>query len=403
MGNLNVVRVKALKEPSRYSDGGGLLLVVRKSGAKSWLWRGQANGKRRDIGLGTYPDVSLAEARDKAAATRKQMRAGDDPVEVKRAAKKAAATIPTFRAAAEAVHTERKGDWRNDKHKSQWINTLTTYAFPAIGDRPIDKVTSGDVRDLMVPIWQNKPETARRVLQRIGKVLDWGYAKGYCAGEAPIRSIRAGLNRQTKRPDHFASLPHDQVAALMTKLFESDTAGRLVMRFLILTAARSGEVRGATWEEISDGVWTVPAERMKAHREHVVPLSAAAAAVLETARKLQKGKQGEPIFPGLRDQPLSDMTLTKVLRTAIGGGWTVHGFRSSFRDWAAEKTLFPREVAEVALAHTNPDKTEASYRRTNYLEKRRDLMKQWADYIGTSNVPGSLPVTHSPAAARPST
>lgn len=388
MGNLTVVRVKALKEPGRYSDGDGLLLVVRESGAKSWLWRGQANGKRRDIGLGTYPDVSLAEARDKAAATRKQMRAGDDPVEAKRAAKKAAATIPTFRAAAGMVHAEREGDWRNDKHKAQWINTLTTHAFPAIGDRPIDKVTSGEVRDLLVPIWQGKPETAKRVLQRIGKVLDWGYAKGYCGGEAPIRSIRAGLNRQTKKPEHFASLPHEQVAALMVKLATNDTVGRLALRFLILTAARSGEVRHAVWEEIDGDLWTIPGERMKAKKQHVVPLSAAAAAVLDTARKLQKGKKGEPIFPGMRDQPLSDMTLTKVLRTAIDGDWTVHGFRSSFRDWAAEKTSFPREVAETALAHTNPDKTEASYRRTNYLEKRQDMMKQWADYVTANQTTG---------------
>lgn len=386
MGSLTVVRVKALKEAGRYSDGNGLLLVVRESGAKSWLWRGQANGRRRDIGLGTYPEVSLAEARDKAAVTRKQMRAGDDPVEAKRAAKKATATIPTFRAAAEQVHAEREGDWRNNKHKAQWINTLATYAFPAIGNQPIDRVTSGDVHGLVLQIWQSKPETARRVLQRIGKVLDWGFAKGYCAGEAPLRSIRAGLNRQTRRPKHFASLPHEEVAALVTKLAASDTAGRLALRFLILTAARSGEVRGATWDEISDGIWTIPASRMKAQKEHVVPLSDAAAKVLETASRLQKGQKREPIFPGMRNQPLSDMTLTKVLRTASGGNWTVHGFRSSFRDWAAEKTLFPREVAETALAHTNPDKSEAPYRRTNYLEKRRDLMKQWADYVAPTQI-----------------
>jgi integrase len=388
MGNLTVVRVKALREPGRYSDGDGLLLVVRESGAKSWLWRGQANGKRRDIGLGTYPDVSLAEARDAAAATRKQLRAGDDPVEAKRVAKKAAATIPTFRAAAEIVHAEREGDWRNHKHKAQWINTLKTYAFPIIGEMPIDKVTSGDVLDVLKPIWQTRPETARRVLQRIAKILDWGFARTYCTGGAPMPAIRAGLSTQTKRAKHFASLPHEQVPALMTRLATSETAGRLALRFLILTAARSGEVRGATWDEISDGIWTVPAERMKARREHVVPLSAAAVAVLETARKLRKGMEGEPVFPGMRDQPLSDMTLTKVLRTAIGGDWTVHGFRSSFRDWAAEETSFPREVAEVALAHTNPDKVEASYRRTNYLEKRRDMMKQWADYVAPNQTTG---------------
>lgn len=385
MTKLTVVRVKALKEPGRYSDGDGLLLVVRASGAKSWLWRGQANGTRRDIGLGCYPDVSLAEARDKAAATRKQMRAGEDPVESKRLAREIAMAIPTFRAAALRVHAEREGDWRNEKHKSQWINTLTTYVFPSIGDRPINKVTSADVHELMMPIWQAKPETARRVLQRVGKVLDWGYTKGHCAGEAPMRSIRAGLSRQMKRPESFASLPHVQVAALMSKLAETETSGRLALRFAILTAARSGEVRGATWDEIAGGLWTVPADRMKMRKEHIVPLSAAANAVLDVAKGLRKGLPDEPIFPGFKHKPLSDMTLTKVLRTAIEGEWTVHGFRSSFRDWAAECTSYPGEIAEKALAHSIPNKSEASYLRTIYLEKRRVMMSDWAAYIVSSN------------------
>ncbi len=297
MTKLTVVRVKALKEPGRYSDGDGLLLVVRASGAKSWLWRGQANGTRRDIGLGSYPDVSLAEARDKAGATRKQMRAGEDPVESKRLAREIAMAIPTFRAAALKVHAEREGDWRNEKHKSQWINTLTTYVFPSIGDRPINKVTSADVHELMMPIWQAKPETARRVLQRVGKVLDWGYTKGHCAGEAPMRSIRAGLSRQMKRPESFASLPHVQVAALMSKLAEIETSGRLALRFAILTAARSGEVRGATWDEIASGLWTVPADRMKMRKEHIVPLSSAANAVLDVARVCGRASLTSPFSP----------------------------------------------------------------------------------------------------------
>ncbi|TXC69609.1 DUF4102 domain-containing protein [Sphingomonas ginsenosidivorax] len=382
MGNLTVIKVKSIKDAGRHSDGNGLLLVVKDSGAKSWLLRAQANGKRRDIGLGTYPAVSLADAREAAAQARKQMRAGEDPVAAKQAARKAAAVIPTFRVAAETVHGEQKGDWVNDKHRSQWINTLTTFAFPAIGSQPLNKVTSADVLDVLKPIWQTKPETARRVLQRIGKVLDWGYSRGHCPSEAPMRSIRAGLPRQTKRPEHFESLPHKDVGALMTKLEQNDTAGRLALRFLILTAARSGEVRGATWDEITDGVWTVPASRMKAKKEHVVPLSAAAVAVLETAKKLRKGVAGEPIFPGPSShKPLSDMTLTKVLRTETRDKSTVHGFRSSFRDWAAECTSFPSEVAETALAHAIPDKVVAAYRRTNYLEKRRDMMADWASYV----------------------
>lgn len=385
MGNLTVTAIKAIRPAvgtTRHPDGDGLYLVVKVSGSKTWLLRVQAAGRRRDIGLGTFPAVSLAEAREKATQTRKQLLAGEDPVEAKRAAKRAVAAIPTFRAAAETVHAERRGDWRNEKHRSQWINTLRSYAFPLIGDKRIDKVTSGDVRAVMLPIWQAKPETARRLLQRIGKVLDWASSEGHCAGEAPMRSIRAGLNTQMARPKHFASLPHANVAPLMAALTADDTAGRLALRFLILTAARSGEVRGATWDEIDlpNALWIVPASRMKAKKEHRVPLSAAAVAVLETAAKLRKGIAGEPIFPGMKHQPLSDMTLGKVVRTATGGRWTVYGFRSSFRVWAAENG-YQHEAAEAALAHTIPDKVVAAYLRTDFLDQRRPIMMAWAEYV----------------------
>ena len=383
MGKLTVLGVKAAKLPGRYQDGDGLMLLVKPTGARSWLLRIQVDGNRRDFGLGSANHVALADAREKADEVRKLYKSGVDPVEAKRAAKVAKIIIPTFRKAAEIAHNEHKGGWRNEKHKAQWISSLTAYAFPTIGDTPIDKIDGPMIRDLLLPIWLEKPETARRVRQRVGAVLDWAHAKGYRATEAPMRSIGKGLPRQPKKDGHFAALPYSDAPALMTKLAETESVGRLALRFLILTAARSGEVRGATWEEIDfgNGVWTVPAERMKAGKAHMVPLSARALAVLEDAKKARKGKAGEPIFPGMRQKAMSDMTLAKVLRTAGAVDATVHGFRSSFRDWAAECTATAGDVVEAALAHTIANRVEAAYRRTNYLEKRRLLMDAWASYL----------------------
>lgn len=385
MGKLTTTAIKAIRPTiglKRYPDGDGLYLIVKESGAKSWMLRVQAAGRRRDIGLGTFPAIGLADAREKAMKSRKQLHAGEDPVEAKRAAMRAAAGIPTFRVAAETVHGERRGEWHNHKHQSQWINTLRTHAFPLIGDKRIDKVTSADVLAVVQPLWSVKQETARRLLQRIAKVLDWGFAQGHCATEAPLRSVRVGLSTKLKRPEHFKSLPHAEVGALMTKLAQNDTAGRLALRFLVLTAGRSGEVRGATWEEVDlpNAVWTIPDSRMKARRQHRVPLSAAAVSVLETAAKLRKGIAGEPIFPGIKHQPLCDATMTKVLRTEIGGRWTIHGFRSSFRVWAAESG-YQHEAAEAALAHTIPNKVVAAYLRTDFIDQRRPMMAAWATYV----------------------
>jgi len=384
------LQVKAATKPGRYVDGDGLMLVVKPGGAKSWQLRIQANGKRRDFGLGSASLVSLADARERAYEMRKQVRAGDDPVALKEASRKLSAAIPSFETAVRDLHEERKAGWRNGKHRDQWLSSLETYAFPAIGSTRIDRVQVSEIRDLLVPIWQTKPETARRVLQRIVTVLDWAHAKGHRPSEAPVRAVRAGLGRQIKSDSHFAALPHDQVAALMNDLRGSDTAGRLALRFLILTAGRSGEVRSAKWSEIDldKALWIIPAERMKAKREHVVPLSPAALEVLHIALTLRRGGE-DIVFPGMKGQPLSDMTLTKVLRVALpGGGWTVHGFRSSFRDWCAECTSYRSEVAEAALAHTIPNKVEAAYRRTNYLQLRTSLMADWATYLGEGPTQG---------------
>lgn len=383
MGYLTALKVNAPLKPGRHQDGDGLMLVVKESGRKTWVLRAQVDGKRRDFGLGSVGDTSLKEAREKAAATRKLFRGGDDPVAIKRAAAAARRTIPTFKEAAEQLHGELDGSWKNDKHRGQWLSTLTAYVIPKIGDMRIDRIDTPMIVDALLPIWLSKQVTARRVRQRIAAVLDWAHAKGFRPGEAPMRSVAKGLPKQAKSAGHFAAMPYADVPALMGKLAATETIGRLALRFTILTAARSGEVRGATWAEIDEeaSVWTIPGSRMKAGKTHMVPLSLAALAVLQRAKDLRGGSAGDFVFPSPRGGSLSDMTLGKVLHADGGKEFTVHGFRSSFRDWAAEKTATPGDVVEAALAHTISNKVEAAYRRTNYLEKRRDLMNAWANYL----------------------
>lgn len=393
MGKLTSLKINAIKEPGRYPDGGGLMLLVKSSGSRTWVLRMQVNGRRRDFGLGAYPAITLKEAREGALQTRKAYAAGEDPSRAGRASRAVLAAVPTFDDLAVKAHADRKAGWRNEKHRAQWLSSLRTHAFPAIGNKPVDKVTAADVLDLLMPIWLTTPETARRVMQRIGTVLDLAYTNGHRPSEAPMRAIGKGLPSQPTNDRHFAALPYADVAALMAKLGECDTSGRLALRFLILTAARSGEARGATWGEIdlTAATWTVPASRMKAGRQHVVPLSQAALDVLTTAAKARTGVTGEPIFAGLRGKPLSDMTLGKVLRTAVGGKWTVHGMRSAFRTWVANETDYFGEIAESALAHTNPNKVEKSYKQTDFFEKRKPLMAEWSAYATaaqTSDQPG---------------
>lgn len=383
MNKLTALKAKALKAPGRHSDGNGLVLFIKESGAKSWVLRIQVDGKRRDFGLGAFADVSLSEAREKADELRRQYRSGVDPVAARRAAKLPNTSIPTFREAATQAHREHEGGWKNAKHKAQWLTSLEAYAYPAIGDLTVDRIEGPAVRDLLAEIWLSKPETARRVRQRIGTVLDWAYAKGFRQAEAPMRSITKGLPRQPKKDNHFAALPYEQAPAVMTKLAESNTVGRLALRFLILAAARSGEVRGATWKEIDqeEGLWMIPGDRMKAGKPHIVPLPPAASAILDLQRDAYGDDADQPIFPGKENKVLSDMTLTKVLRDGFSADITVHGFRSTFRDWAAEQTDIAGDVVEAALAHAVQNKVEAAYRRTNYLEKRRALMMAWASYL----------------------
>ncbi len=377
MGKLTATAVKAAKEPGRYGDGDGLFLLVGKRGGKSWMVRVQKNGRRRDIGLGSASKVSLKLARERAADVRCQIEVGIDPV----AQRRKAAGVPTFREAAKLVHAEHKPSCKNAKHGKQWLSTLEAYAFPSFGDWSVSNVDAPAVRDALAAIWLTKPETARRLRQRICTVIDWAVAKDYRDASLPMPVIDKALPKQRAKVRHHAALPYAELPAFMAELRQSESMGRLALEAAILTAARSGEVRLAEWSEfdLDAATWTVPAERMKAGREHVVPLSPQAVALFERMKAHKRG-DSDLVFPGQnRKKPLSDMTLTKALRD-MGRKVTAHGFRSTFRDWVAEQTTWPAEFAEAALAHVVSDKTVAAYQRGSMLEKRRKLMAAWADY-----------------------
>ena len=383
---LTAVSVRTAK-PGRHADGNGLHLEVDPSGARRWLLRIMIQGKRRDIGLGSTSLVTLAEARDMAHSMRKVARAGGDPLADRRAARR---VVPTFEEAAKSCHGEHREGWKNGKHADQWLNTLAAYAFPLLGPLKVDEIGTPEVRDVLLPIWLEKPVTARRLRQRIGTVLDWAATKGHREGENPVRGVEKGLPKQKDATGHFAAMPYDDVPAFLDALREIDQTGpvvKLALEFLILTAARSGEMRGAVWREfdLAAKLWTIPGPRMKAGKPHVVPLAPRAVAVLEQARKLAR-KPDDPdalVFEGSKPgKPMSDMTLTMLLRRMKLEA-TAHGFRSAFRDWTAETTNTPSDVAEMALAHTIKNKVEAAYRRGDLLEKRRVLMELWARFCGS--------------------
>jgi integrase len=385
MGKLSATGVRAATRPGLLGDGDGLFLVVGKTGSKSWIVRVQKHGRRRDIGVGSASKVPLSKARERARQIREWVEDGLDPVFEKRKA----AGIPTFKEASKKVVDLHRKTWRNEKHEAQWLRTLEMFAWPTLGDIRVSEITGPMVRNVLAEIWLTKPETARRVRQRIGAVLDWAYASGYRETEAPMRSISKGLPRQPKKGgSHFAAMPYAEVPAFMIRLNERESFTRLALQFAILTAARSGEVRGAAWDEVDldAALWTIPPDRMKAKREHVVPVSEPALRILRRCRQLRSAD--EPlIFPGSRPkQPMSDMTLTKLMRE-LKVPFTVHGFRSSFRDWASEETDVQGEVAEAALAHMVRDKTEAAYRRGSLLEKRRCLMEAWGRHCRTPTTP----------------
>ncbi len=380
---LSNVKVRQTNKAGRYADGNGLYLVVdppsgAKSAAKRWLLRIIVQGRRRDLGLGGLGLVSLAEAREKAQQYRKIARQGGDPIAE---AKKARIKIPTFREAAEAVYGDLAKTWRSKVHTSDWINSLINYAFPTIGDKPLDEVSTPDVLNVLRPIWLSKAVTARRVKQRIGTVMDWAKAAGFRSGENPVDGVAKGLPKQPDRKRHHRALPYAQTPMFISRLCSSNTAEviRLAFEFLILTGARTGEVLGARWAEIdfTSKVWNIPAGRQKVdHRDHRVPLASRCVEILRRAQELSGGC--EFVFPGrFKGKPFSDTIFRDALKRT-GFDVTAHGFRSTFRDWAAECTNFPNHVCEMALAHTVKDKTEAAYRRGDLFDKRVALMGEWA-------------------------
>lgn len=375
---LTVLKVKNAK-PGRHVDGRGLCLLVRPSGARTWVLRMQFKGHRRDYGLGSAFDVSLADARTAAAELRRRVREGFDPVAERRRAR---IVVPSFEAATRACH-EALGDGWKAGHHSRWLSGFERHLFPRIGKKPVDRVDSACVVEALTPIWLEIPETARRLLQRIGVVLDFAHVKGWVPEEVSLRAVRKGLPRQNYKRGHMEAMPYSDAPALMKKLVAAaPTLGREALRFTIYNAVRSGETRLAVWTEfdLENAIWTIPAERMKAGETHIVPLSPPVVALLRK-RWDQRTSDNGLVFSKSGKKPISDMTMTKLLRDHGFATITVHGFRSTFADWAAESTEFPKEVVEKALAHKVPNKVEAAYRRTDFFEKRRSLMKQWGDHL----------------------
>jgi integrase len=366
-------------KPGKYSDGGNLYLIVSETGARKWVLRFTWRGRAKEMGLGSAASVPLADAREKAASARRKIAQGVNPIE----ARKRDGGIPTFGEMADDVRETLSAGFRNEKHKAQWKSTLETYAAPLRG-KPVDTITTDDVLTVLKPMWTTKAETASRVRGRIEKVLDAAKAKGFREGENPAR-WRGHLDHLLPRPSklargHHAAMPYEDVAAFVGQLREREATAALALEFCILTAARSGEVLGARWSEIDldKKIWTVPADRMKPGRVHRVPLSARAVSILKHLARL---KSGDFVFPGhSRGKPLSNMAMEMMLRRMTIEDATVHGFRSSFRDWAGNVTTFPREVTETALSHVIGDKAEQAYRRSDALEKRRKLMEAWASY-----------------------
>jgi len=384
---LNVKQVTSITKPGVYSDGGGLYLRVRPSG-RSWFYIGTLNGKRQEVGLGSVFDVTLAQARDKAAAARALMLEGKHPREARPTTQQVEAVPVTFGAFALQLVDDIEEGFRNPKHRQQWRNTLTTYAAP-IFEVPIADVTTEQVLAVLQPIWLSKPETASRLRGRIERVLDAAKVKGLRHGDNPARD-RGHLDlllpkRSKGEVKHHAALSFAEVAEFMAELRGRPAIAARALEFTILTAARSGQTRGMTWSEVdmAEKVWTVPASRMKASAVHQVPLSGAALAIL-WALKLDGVKPSDFVFVAPRGGSLSDMALSQLLKRMGRGDITVHGFRSTFRDWAGETTQFGREEVEMALAHTVSSATERAYRRGRALEKRRDLMEAWAAYCSTT-------------------
>ena len=404
---LNAKSVETIKEPGWYPDGGGLYLQVSPTCSKSWVYRYKLNGRERRKGLGSYSmGKSLSEAREDAKNDRSLLDKKIDPIEHQRKIKHEQAldeakTI-TFKECALAYIDSHKEGWKNAKHESQWRNTLETYAYPVMGDLPVQGIDIGIVLEVLEPIWYDKTETASRVRQRMENILDWAIVREYREDANPARwkgrldKILPNRNK-VKKPVHFAAMDYRQLPEYFRSLRKRETIAAKALAFTILTATRNGEARAATRAEIDfkEKVWIIPDSRMKADKEHRVPLSAEALAIIKEMEVFKRSTD-DYIFPGFaKDKPISEAALLKIVKKH-DDTLTVHGFRSAFRDWCAEQTSYPREIAESALAHTLKDKTEAAYQRGDLIEKRRRLMDQWADYCLTGQRTGEvIPISKS--------
>lgn len=408
LGKLSALTVNKVKKKGLYGDGGGLYLQVGPVGNKAWLFRYMQHGKARAMGLGSLNAVSLSDARVKAADCRKLLAAGHDPIEAKKsqqtAARLAAAKGTTFEACAKAYIEAHKASWRQERHAKQWDQALAKHAYPVFGKLPVQAVDTSLVVKALEPIWQKKTETAKRLRGRIECILDWAKVREYRQGENPAR-WRGHLENLLARPsklikvEHFAALPYTKVNGFLQTLDKQAGLGAQALKLVIFTACRSREVLESTWDEIDfeNKIWTIPGERMKTGKEHRVPLTAPALAILKTLKK-ERDAYTEPdqepsryVFPSPKgDAPISNVVMLALLKRMKRRDITVHGFRSSFRDWAAEQTNFPREVAEAALAHAIQSRVEAAYRRSDLFEKRRLLMEKWVRYCQQSQTEGKV-------------
>jgi integrase len=407
-GRLKPLQIDRFKGPGKLSDGGGLYLIAGRNGARTWVFRYTRQGTAVELGLGASRAVPASEARPKAAELRAVLAAGGDPKQHReeqrqRQARQSAKAI-TFKTAAEQYIEANRTGWRNGKHAAQWTSTLATYVYPVFGTGPVGDVTASDVLKVLTPLWATKPETASRVRGRIEAVLDYAKVHGWREGENPARwkgglAMTLPARNKVRRVKHHAALPYGEVPDLMKMLGAMEGLGAIALGFLILTAARTGEVIGAQWSEmdLAKWVWTLPPHRMKAAREHRVPLNAEAVALLEALPRI-----GELVFPGMkRGKPLSNMALLQTLRRMKRNGLTAHGFRSSFRDWAAEMTSYPREVIEASLAHTIGTQVERAYLRSDLFEKRRLLMAAWGQHCGVTKLDTNVVSLKKTASRRP--
>jgi integrase len=392
INRLSTLKVKAETKRGFHADGGGLYLQISKFNTKSWVFRFTLNKKSREMGLGPLHTVSLAEAREEALNCRRLLREGIDPIEqrklIRGQTQAEAVKVMTFKACAEKYISAHSAGWKNVKHASQWTNTLTTYAYPVFGNLPVQAVDIGLVMKVLEPIWFTKTETAGRVRGRVEAILDWATVRKYREGENPARwkghlDTLLPARSKVQKVKHHAALPYDDIGSFLADLRQQEGISARGLEFLILTAARTGEAIKATWDEIDfdKAVWVIPAERMKADKEHRVPLSPAA---LQVLAGLKENALNDFVFPGMRNNTsLSNMAFLQLLKRMERPDLTAHGFRSTFRDWAAERTAYPQEVAEMALAHTVADKVEAAYRRGDMLEKRVQIMADWATFCST--------------------